>query len=320
MTASQTRQLPGGKAKTPTQIPFHGWRQVIKRAFAESGTDNVSILAGGVAFFGFLAVFPTLIAALTFYGLFADPAQVTQQMNSLAGALPADARNLVRAQLTALSQSSESALTIGLAVSLLVALWSSSSATSSLLTAINIAYDEQETRGFVKLRAVALGFTISAIVFVLIALALIAVVPIMLDYLGLGPLERAVAQIVRWTLLIGVVIVGLAVVYRIAPDRNDAQFRWVTPGALVAAALWVLGSTGFSLYVSFFGNYNKTYGALAGVIVLLLWLYLTSYTVLLGAEINAESERQTVRDSTIGRPMPMGQRGAVVADTQAGPG
>lgn len=306
--------LPGRRAETPTQIPPRGWWQVIKRAFKESGADNVPMLAGGVAFFAFLALFPALIAALTLYGLIADPAQVSQQMDSLSGALPAEASQIITEQLTAVTGGSNGALTVGLVVSLLAALWSTSGATSNVIKAVNLAYDE-ETRGAVKLRLTALGLTIGAIVFVLAALALVAVVPVMLDQFGLGTPGRVIAQIVRWILLIGMVIVGLAVVYRMAPNRQDARFRWVSPGALVAAVLWILGSVAFSLYVSFFGSYNKTNGALAGVIVLMLWLYLTSYIVLLGAEINAEAERQTTRDTTTGQPVPMGQRGAVAADT-----
>lgn len=198
---------------------------------------------------------------------------------------------------------------------MLAALWSASSATGNLITAVNLAYDETETRGFVKVRALALGLTLGAIAFVLVALALVAVVPVALDQLGLGVVGQLVAQVIRWALLIGVVIVGLAVVYRVAPNRDSPRFRWVSTGALVATVLWILGSVAFSLYVSSFGSYNKTYGALAGVIMLMLWLYLTSYIVLLGAEINAEAEHQTARDTTKGRPSPMGQRGATVADT-----
>lgn len=314
-TQIRAEQLPGGQAQTPTQIPPRGWWQVLKRALRESGTDNVPILAGGVAFFAFLAVFPSLIAALTLYGLVADPAQVAQQMQNLSGALPPEARSIIADQLTALTGGSEGALTVGLVVSLLAALWSTSGATSNVITGINIAYDEKETRGFVKLRATALGLTLGAIVFGLVALALVAVTPVALDQLRLGVVGQVLAQAVRWTLLVGVLIVGLAVVYRVAPNRDDARFRWVSPGVVVAVLLWILGSVAFSLYVSFFGSYNKTYGALAGVIVLMLWLYLTSYIVLLGAEINAEAERQTARDTTIGEPMPLGERGAVVADT-----
>lgn len=197
----------------------------------------------------------------------------------------------------------------------LTALWSASSATGNLITAVNLAYDEQESRGFIKLRATALGLTLGGIVFVLLTLVLVAVVPVALDILGLGVVGRVVAQVVRWVLLIGVVILGLAVVYRVAPDRDSPRFRWVSTGAVVAAVLWILGSVAFSLYVSSFGNYNKTYGALAGVVVLMLWLYLTCYIVLLGAEINTEAERQTAQDTTTGEPRPLGQRDATAADT-----
>ncbi|MGH3915812.1 MAG: YihY/virulence factor BrkB family protein, partial [Pseudonocardiaceae bacterium] len=288
MARMRTDQLPGKQAEAPTQIPPQGWWQVVKRAFAESSADNVPMLAGGVAFFAFLAVFPALIAALTLYGLIADPTQVTQQMESLSGALPVEARTIITDQLHTVAGSAQGALTVGLMVSLLAALWSTSGATGNLMTAVNLAYDEDETRGAIKLRVIALVLTVGAIVFALLALALVAVAPIVLDQLRLGGFGQVVAQVIRWTLLIGVVLVGLAVMYRIAPNRDDARFRWVTPGALFAVFLWTLGSVAFSLYVNFFGSYNKTYGALAGVIVFMLWLYLSSYIVLLGAEINAE--------------------------------
>ena len=315
MTQISVDRLPGGRAETPLQIPPRGWWQVLTRAYNQSSVHNASMLAGGVAFFGFLAVFPALIAALMLYGMVADPAQVAQQMQSLSSVLPAASRQIITEQLTAVTRSSHSALTLGLVVSVLAALYSASSATGSLITAVNAAYDEKETRGFLKLWAIALGLTLAAIVFVLVALALVAAAPVALDQLGLGALGRVIAQVIRWVLLAGVVIVGLAVVYRMAPDRENPKFRWVSTGAVLAALLWILGSVGFSLYVSFFGNYNKTYGALAGVIVLMLWLYLTSYIVLFGAEINAEAERQTARDTTTGEPVAMGQRGATVADT-----
>ncbi len=305
----------GSQADSPTQIPLRGWWQVLRRAIRASQEDNIPLLAAGVAFFGFLAVFPALIALVTLVGLVADPAQITQQVQSFTAGLPQDSQRLISEQLTAITQSSGGALTVGLVVSLLAALWSASSGTSNLMSAVNIAYEEEETRGFVKLRAVALLLTLGTVVFLVLTLALIAVVPVVLNAAPLGPVGTVLAQVLRWALLIALIVVGLAVLYRVGPDRKPPKFRWVTLGSVVAALLWLLGSVGFSLYVNFFGNYNKTYGALAGVIVLLLWLFLTSYIVLLGAEINSESEYQTERDSTIGEPRPMGQRGAVVADT-----
>jgi membrane protein len=180
---------------------------------------------------------------------------------------------------------------------------------------VNLAYDEVETRNFVKLKATSLGLTLGAIVFVLVTFGLVAVVPVVLDALPLGVVGTILAQVVRWLLLLAVFAGSLAVLYRVAPDRDAPRFRWVSLGAVVVTLIWALVSVGFSVYVDNFGSYDKTYGAIAGVIVLMLWLYLTCYLVLLGAEINAEVEHQTAHDTTIGQPQPMGARGASMADT-----
>jgi membrane protein len=314
-----TRSDVGSQADSPTQIPVRGWRQVVGRAVDASQKDNISLLAAGVAFFGFLALFPALIALVILVGLVADPAQITQQVQSFTAGLPQASRQLISDQLAVITHSSGGALTIGLAISLLGALWSASSGTSNLMTAVNIAYKEEETRGFLKFRAVALLLTLGTVVFLVLTLALIAVVPVVLRAVPLGPLGTVLAQVLRWALLLALIVVGLAVLYRVASDRNPPKLRWVSVGSVVAALLWLLGSVGFSLYITFFGtffgSYDKTYGTLTGVIVLLLWLFLTSYIVLLGAEINAQAEYQTARDTTIGESRPMGQRHAVVADS-----
>jgi len=310
---------PGDEAAAPTQIPARGWWQVTRRAFKESSADNVGILAGGIAYAAFLAIFPALIAGISLFGLVADPATIAEQAEGVLAALPEAAQPLIRDQIIALTQTPSSALSWSLAISILLALWSASSGTSSLMTGINIAYDEQESRNFIKLRGTALLLTLGAIVFVLLTLALVAVVPAILNALQLGTLINVIVQIVRWALLVVLIIIALAVAYRLAPDRDAPKFKWTSVGALVAAVLWVLASLGFSLYVNNFGSYNKTYGALAGVVILLLWLYLTSYIILLGAEINAESEKQTKKDTTTGPPAPMGERRAEAADTVADP-
>jgi membrane protein len=315
--ATTTQSPAGHEAETPVQIPARGWWQVTRRALKESSDDNVSILAGGVAFFAFLAIFPAIIAAITLYGLIADPAQVAEQMQRLSSTLPQESQPLIAGQLNSVVQTSGGALGFSLIFSLLAAVWSASSGTGNLIQAVNLAYDEKESRSFLKVKGTALALTLGAIVFVLITLTLVAVVPPVLDALQLGIVGTIIAQIVRWGLLVALIIVALAVVYRVAPDRDAPRFRWVSTGAFVAAALWILGSALFSLYVNNFGSYNKTYGALAGVVVLMLWLYLTSYIVLLGAEINAESERQTRKDTTKGESVPMGERGAEAADQLA---
>lgn len=320
MTPASGPQMPGSQAESPRQIPARGWWQVLVRALRESQQDNISLLAAAVAFYGFLAIFPALIALVTLVGLVADPQTITEQIQSVTMGSPAAARELITAQLAALTGTSGGALTAGLVASLLGALWSASSGTANLITAVNVAYREKQTRGWVKLRAVALLLTLASVVFLVLALALIALVPVVLPAIPLGPGAAVLAQIVRWGLLLALIIIGLAVLYRVAPSRRPPKFRWVSVGSVVAALLWLLGSAGFSAYVTYFGHYNKTYGALGGVIVLLLWLFLTSYIVLLGAEINAQSEYQTGYDTTVGAPRPMGQRHAVVADSSAGPG
>ena len=312
-------ERPGEQAALPTQIPAKGWLQVTKRAFKESSVDNVGILAGGVAYFAFISIFPALIAGISLYGLVADPATIAKQGAGVVAALPQEAQPLIRDQLTSIASTSGGALGFSLIVSIVLALWTASGGTGNLMAAINIAYDEDETRNFFKRRGTALVLTFGAIIFVLLTLALVAVVPALLNALNLGTLINLLVQVVRWVLLVVLVIIALAVVYRVAPDRDAPQFKWTSVGALVAAGLWVLGSVAFSLYVNNFGSYNKTYGALAGVVILLLWLYLTSYIVLLGAEINAESEKQTKQDTTKGPASPMGERGAEAADTLADP-
>nr|WP_275586011.1 YihY/virulence factor BrkB family protein [Geodermatophilus sabuli] len=294
---------------------MRGWKQVVKRAWAENKADNMPIIAGGVAFFAFLAIFPALIAAISIYGLVASPESVAEQIESLSAQLPESASELIGDQLNAIVTNSGGALTVGLIVSILAALWSASGGVGNLITAVNLAYDEVETRGFVRMKATSLGLTLGAIVFVLITFGLVAIVPAVLEDLPLGAVGTILAQVVRWLLLLGVFAGALAVLYRVAPDRDAPQLRWVSLGSIVVTVVWAVVSIGFSFYVDNFGSYNETYGAIAGVIVLMLWLYLTCYLVLLGAEINSEAEHQTARDTTEGDPQPMGRRDAVVADS-----
>ena len=308
-------QLPGITADSPTAIPWAGWKQIVKRAWAENKADNMPIIAGGVAFFGFLAVFPALIATISIYGLVASPEDVQRQIDDLAAQLPQEAQELLDTQLTNIVSNSGGSLTISLIVSILAALWTASGGVGNLITAVNLAYDEVEARNFVKLKLLSLALTLGAIVFVLVTFALVAVVPALFEALNFGTVGTVLGQVVRWVVLLGVFTGSLAVVYRVAPDRDAPQMRWVSLGSIVVTVVWAIVSVGFSLYVDNFGSYDKTYGAIAGVIVLMLWLYLTCYLVLFGAEINSEAEHQTAHDTTGGDPRPMGERDAVVADT-----
>jgi membrane protein len=305
----------GREAQRPSEIPARGWFSILKRVKAEVKEDNVSLLAAGVAFYAFLAIFPAIIAVVTVYGMVADPEQVESQVGEFAKSLPAGADELLIGQLTNVVNAPQQSLSIGLAISLLALLWSVSSGVQGLVKSLNVIYDEQETRGFVKLRGLSLLLTLGAIVVAVIALALVAVFPNFVESLGLGQAGALAASIARWVFLAALVLVAVDVLYRLAPDRASPRWRWLSLGAVVALVLWLLGSIGFSWYVDNFSNYNQTYGALAAVIILLLWLFLSAFAVLLGAEFDAETERQTARDTTTGPERPLGERDAEVADT-----
>ena len=274
------------------------------RVKAEAKDDQLAFLSGGVAFFALIALVPAMIALVSLFGLVADPAEIQEQVGeSLAGA-PAEVRELVESQLEGVTQASSAGLGIGLVVGVALALWSASAGIVNLMAALNRVYDEHESRKFFRLRATALGLTLGAIVFVVLAVLAVTVVG-----------DSGVVSILRWPALAIAFILGLAVVYRVGPDRADAGWRWITPGAIAAAVLWILGSLAFSLYTSSFASYNETYGALGAVVITMLWLQLTAFAVLFGAELNAELEHQTVEDSTTGPEEPLGQRGAEMADT-----
>ncbi|TNM49528.1 YihY/virulence factor BrkB family protein [Nocardioides albidus] len=312
------RRYPGAGAERPQDIPPRGWWQITRRAWDEARIDQVPLMAAGVAFYSFLALFPAIVASVLLYGLVRDPADVETQVREITRGLPDDAASLLTDQLKAIASTPQQSLGLGLLVTLVLALWSASGGVGNVITAINIAYDEEETRGFVKRKLLAIGLTLGAIVFVVVAVALVAAAPAVLDdVVGSGP-ARWGLEAARWVGLVAVMAVGLALLYRLAPDRDDPRLSWVSVGAVVATVIWLVASLGFSLYVDNFASYNKTYGALAGVVILLLWLWLTMYVVLLGAEINAEAEQQTVRDTTVGPPRPLGQRGAVKADSIPG--
>ena len=307
--------VPGEDAERPTEIPARGWLQIVKRGWAEAKVDQVPLLGAGVAFFAFLALFPAVIALVTLYGLFADPAVIADQVNSLT-ALPAEVRQLVVDQI---NNQDRAALGWAALLAIALALFSASGGVNNLMTAVNVAYDEEDKRSPVKKRLIALALTLGAIVFIVIMLGLVAVVPAVLQSVfGDTPVLRFLLSAARWLLLVVLVTAALAVLYRVAPDRDAPKMRWVSVGAALATLLWLLASIGFSVYVSTFGNYAKTYGVFAGIIVLLFWLWITSYAVLLGAEINAEAEQQTAADTTTGPVEPLGERNAVKADSTPG--
>ena len=304
----------GREAERPGGIPVRGWKDVVTRVKAQLKEDDVPLLAAGVAFFALLALVPTLVAVVSLYGLVADPSDVQRTVDDTLQAAPAEVSDLVSSQLESVIDSSPSGLRLGVFAGLALALWSASSGMKHLMGALTLAYDEVDDRKFVRLRGLALLLTLGAIVLALLALAGM-VVPDGLDDSGSTGTLRTVLQFARWPVLALIVVVALSVLYRWAPDRDAARWRWVSPGALLATAVWLVASIAFSIYTANFGKYNETYGTLGAIVVVMLWLYITAYAVILGAELNCELERQTVVDTTKGPERPLGERGAYAADT-----
>jgi membrane protein len=302
----------GRQADTPKEIPPQGWKDIAKRTMKSIKEDQVPLLSAGVAFYALLALFPLVIAAVSIYGLVADPKTVQGQIANLTKLLSPETASLVGNQLVEVTNGAGGALGLATVIGILTALWSASSGMKALITGVNLAYDESETRKFVKLRGLAVLFTLGAMVLMGIALAAIVGYPPIAD--NLPTVLRWLVAVIRFLILGGLLVVALAVVYRFAPDRDEPRWSWVSAGSVVATLLWVVATIGFALYATFFGNYNKTYGALAGVIILMFWLFLSAFVVLVGAELNTEMELQTVKDTTRGPAQPMGERGGHAAD------
>lgn len=300
----------GRGAREPWKIPPKGWRQVLLRVKDEIRADSVGLMAAGVAFYWLLAIFPAIVAAISIWGLVADPAEVQDLVQTASEAMPAEARAVLSDQLRSLVDAPTAALGVGTVLGILTSLWSATNGTRALMGALNVVYEEQETRGFLALNAVAFGLLLLGVLTFAVATVGVIVVPAVVSALGLQGAAAAAARVARWVLLSGGVLLYLAVLYRYGPSRRAPQWSWASVGAVVATALWLGGSALFSWYVGQFGSYNETYGSLAGVVILLLWFWLTVWVVLLGGELNAELERQTGEGSTRGPPEPMGERGA----------
>jgi membrane protein len=305
----------GRQAVTPLDIPRRGWRDILIRSWHDITSKNLGIVAAGVAFYALLAIFPGLGAMVSLYGLVANPSDIRHLTDITASFIPGEANSLLVDQLNALVSRPSGNLTLAAAGSILLALWSAHNGITTFMTALNIAYGETEQRGFIARNALAIGLTFGAVVFIILALVLVAILPAIIHILPLPPRWLDFIALIRWPILAVFLMAGIAALYRLGPSRQRPQWRWVSVGSLVATVLWVLGSIGFSLYVTRFGSYNKTYGSLGAVIVLLMWLYFSSYFILIGAQINAEAEHQTAKDTTSGPEKPMGERDAFVADT-----
>lgn len=300
-------------------MPLAAWRDVIVRTYTEASSDNVGLMAAGVAFYSFLALFPLLGATVLTYGLVTDPASVLRHMAALTTMLPADIANIVGDQLLSVVQTSSGKKGVGLLIALGVAIFGARNAAGAIITALNIAYEEEEKRGFLKTNLMALVITACAVVALVIAAGAVAILGSVDEMMPVsGPLLIAASKALSYVVLALAAAAGAAALYRYGPSRDKAKWAWLTPGSLLFAVAWVILTLAFGFYIARFGNYGATYGSLSAVVVLLTWLYLSSYALLFGGELNSELEHQTAKDTTTGPERPLGSRGAWAADNVAG--
>lgn len=305
----------GRLAESPSEIPARGWWDIALRIYGNFSQHRVLALAAGMTYYSLLAIFPALAALVAIYGLFSDPSAISSHLDQVSGILPQGALDVARDQLTRVASKGAQALGWTSLVGLAVSLWSANAAMKSLFDTLNIVYGEDEKRGVIKLNAISLAFTIGGILFVLIAIAAVVALPVALKYLGLSQSVELILRIARWPVLFVLIALVLSLIYRFGPSRKAPRWRWITWGSAFAAVLWLVASGLFSYYTANFGNYNETYGSLGAVIGFMVWMWISAITILLGAELDAEMEHQTARDTTIGGDEPLGGRGARVADT-----
>ena len=305
----------GRHATHPLQIPWRGWKDILWRAYNEMNSDRLVSVAGGVAFFVLLAIFPAITALVSACGLFFNASTITDNFSLLQDVVPGNVFGLMGEQATRIASNSGGALSIGVVAGILVALWSAMSGVKAVMDALNVIYEEKESRGIIRLNAVALIFTLSGFAVFLLVIGAVIVLPLILSSIGLGGVTGTLTRVVRWPALFIVLLGGLAILYRYAPARRTARWQWVSVGSVFAAVVWIAGSYLFSWFLANFANYNATYGSLGAAVGLLMWLWISTIVVLLGAELNAEIEHQTARDSTVGGDKPLGTRGAAMADT-----
>jgi membrane protein len=310
-----TERGRGRSARSPSQIPWRGWKDIVLRTYQETQEDRLLALAAGVVFYSLVALFPAIAAGVSFYALFADAGTIGKHLSLAAGIVPAEALDMLRDEITRIGARSDGKLTFGFLLGIVIALWSANAGMKAIFDALNIIYDEEERRGLVRLNLISLFFTVCAIGAVLLAVIAVVVFPLLLAAFGLSNVDEPIIGYLRWPVMGVLIIVGPAVLYRYGPSRRSAKWRWISVGSVFAASAWLAVSSLFSWYLGNFGNYNATYGALGAVVGLMMWMWLSTIVVLVGAELNSEIEHQTSRDSTVGPEKPLGIRGAVMADT-----
>lgn len=305
----------GRDARGPTDIPIRGWRDIAMRTANGVMEHRVLAVAAGVTFFVLMALVPSISAFVSVYGLFADRATIVRHVTLLEEVLPSDAVGVLAEQVTRIASADATTMTFASVLSLLIAVWSANGGMKAMIEALNVAYDEREKRSFVKLTLISFAMTLAMLGLGLAMIVVVAVLPAVISFLHV-PGEGA-ALMARWPVILLVMLLVLGGLYRFGPSRDAARWRWISPGALVAAVGLVVFSMLFSVYAGNFANFNETYGSLGALMGLLTWLWLGSVIVLVGAELNAEAEKQTNRDTTTGAPRPMGDRNARAADVVA---
>jgi membrane protein len=288
------------RADSPAEIAWPGWRAALRRTLREMLSERISIVAAGCAFYATLALFPAISMLISVYGLLFDPVTILPQLAFLQDLLPPAAFQLIADRVQVLVSKPQTSLGLNLVISTVVTLWSSASGAKSVITALNLAYQEHETRGFLRYQMVAFAFTLAMILGTAAGLGLLVALPATLQLLGIDTHQLALIHAASWAMLVTSILLGLALLYRYGPSRSTPRWRWVTPGSLAATTVWVFASALFSWYVATLASYDATYGSLGTVVAVMMWFYVTAYAVLLGAELNAELESQTLRDSMAG--------------------
>jgi membrane protein len=317
MTNPNPRPQKGRSARSPGQFPVAAWKDVFWRVKDEIGRDRVMIVAGGVTFYAVLALFPMIAAFVAVFGLFADTSNVASLLAGLEGVVPQEALALISEQLESLVSIDTGTLSIASAAALAVSFWTANGGMKGLIEAMNIAYDEDESRGFIALNLRSMALTLGAMLLVATLIAAAALLPVLTRVFPGGAVLDALLLFGRWPLMALVLVVALSVLYRFGPSRRDAKWRWVTPGSVFGALGLMLASVAFAVYTANFASYNETYGSLGTIVAVMVWLWIGSIVVIIGAEINAELEHQTAQDTTVGHDRPMGSRGAAMADKAA---
>ena len=308
----------GHDARHPMQIPLRGWWEILKRVYKCVLEDNLGLIAAGCAFYGLLAIFPAITAIMAIAGLVTQPEIVVEQLDAITDGLPENAASIVIDQAAEVAGASSSGLTLAVWIGFALAVFSASLAVQALMQGLNVAFGEAEKRSIIWIYVMRVVLTLGLIFGFLVAVAAVVALPVALNFVALGPVTDWLAQVLRWPLLLVAAAFGIALLYRWGPSRKPARWRWITPGVALSCVLWVAGTLGFSFYVRNFAGYNETFGALSGVIVLLMWMWVSAFIILLGAELDAQTEAQTGRDTTVGPPRRRGRRGARVANQVGG--